>query len=802
MENNNKNILSSNQDEIDIKKIILSYLKHWKWFVLSCIVFFTLAFFQLRYAIPQYNAYAKIMLVEDSGVSNPAELLLKDLGQFSNSESKKIEDEIQILKSRKLMKGVVDSLDLNLQFFVKGRFHDTQYFPNDTSPVQITFDNAENKIHESSFTFSVLITSATSFEFIYTPKSSEEEVIKKHSFGKEFSTPIGPITLTPDIKKIDNLVGQTIYVKIRPLESLAEHYKNKISISQTSELSKVINLSLTDAVANKAKAIINTLINHYNFTSIEAKNLKSNNTADFINKRIDLIATDLSKADDKIQQFKTGNKLTDITSEADLYLNASTQTEQSLASSKTQYSMINFMKSQISDNSLTRIPSNVGLADGSVNTMASKYNELLDRRDKLLKSSNEKNPIIVNLDQQLHSLKSSLKQSLDNSAEAVGLQIRSLENQSAKISSKIYAVPGQVRESRDIQREQGIKESLYLYLLQKREEATISLISTSPNAKIIDEAHTNYSPVSPNRKITFLASIIIGLCIPFGIIFISQLLDNKIHNKEDLEKITKGIMVLGEIPRVDNSNKTLIESNDRSILSESFRIIRTNFDFIKRSRNNQRHNNIIFITSTINGEGKSFFSLNMALTVANTGKKVLLIGADVRNPQIYSAFNQKKNNNINKTSKIGLTEYLADNSISISETINNYKINNINIDILLSGKVPPNPAELLMSDRMKNLFTSVEKDYDYVIVDTAPSMLVTDTLLISQYAGHTIYITRADHTEKKILNFAKELHAENKLNNMMLVVNDVKQSNFGYGARYGYYGAPEKKSFFKKLKKG
>ncbi|WP_298345962.1 polysaccharide biosynthesis tyrosine autokinase [uncultured Algibacter sp.] len=794
---NHRNTLSDKQDDIDIKKIILSYLKHWKWFVLSCLIFSTLAFFYLRYETPQFNAYAKIMLMDDDGVSNPADLLLKDLGQLSNSENKKIEDEIEILKSRSLMKGVVKRLDLNRQFFVKGRFHDTQYFPNNNSPVDITFIESDSVVYKSNFSFNVYITSPTTFDFIYTPKSQDEEVSKKYVFGKNFPTPIGDIILTPNTKKIDNFIGQTIYIRIKSLEALAEHYKSRVKISQASELSKVLNLSLNDASPNKAKAILNTLVDEYNRTSIEAKNEKSNNTADFINKRIDLIATDLSEVDNKIQQFKTGNKLTNVTSEADLYLNASTRTEQSLATSKTEYSMVNFMKNQINDDVLTRIPSNVGLADGSINSMASKYNELLDKRDKLLKSSSEKNPIIVTLDQQLNNLKNSLKQSLDNSAKSIGLQIKSLENQSAKISQKIYAVPGQVRESRDIQREQGIKESLYLYLLQKREEATISLISTSPNAKIIDEAHTNYFPVSPNRKITFMASLIVGLGIPFGIIFILQLLDNRIHNKEDLEKIIKNIMVLGEVPRIDKGDKALIEHNDRSILSESFRIIRTNFDFIKRSKNEHKYNNIVFVTSTINGEGKSFFSLNMALTLANTGKRVLLIGADVRNPQIYSAIKKEKA----KNEKLGLTEYLADKSVKIVDTINNYVINDIDIDILLSGKVPPNPAELLMSDRIEDLFNKVSEEYDYVIVDTAPSMLVTDTLLISQYAGHTIYLTRADHTEKKILNFAKELHAEDKLNNMMLVVNDVKQSNFGYGAKYGYYGTPEKKGFFGRFKK-
>lgn len=786
-------------NNIDFKKVLITYLKQWKWFVLSCILCGTLAFFKLRYTAPEYNAYAKIMLVDDNGVSNPAEEILKDLGKMPNTKSKKVEDEIEVLKSRKLMIGVVNRLKLNKIFLTEGRIHKTEHFPFSKAPLKINFLASDSIINNSKFGFSINITSKTSFNYIYT--KNEEETITKSFFGKNVKTPIGDILITPNTNNINNYINQTFTIQILPVEKVAELYRNAIKIGQASEFSMVLNLSLNDKVVNRAKAVIDTLIDEYNRTSIEEKSAKSNNTAEFINKRINLIASDLGKVDDEIEQFKTGNKLTDITSEANIYLQSSAQTEQDLAISRTEYNKINFMKNQLDEDSFERIPANIGLANSSVNSIANKYNELLDNRNRLLKSSNEKNPIIVNLDQQLNALKNNLRSSLNNSADAIGLQIKSLENQSSKLSSKIYAVPGQVRKSRDIEREQGIKESLYLYLLQKREEATISLISTSPNAKIVDSANSTYIAVSPNKTITYFTAIIIGLCIPFGFFYVKNLLDTKIHNKEDLENLIKNITVLGEIPRVTGNNN-LIEQNDRSILSESFRIIRTNFDYLRRKTKIENYNNVVFVTSTINGEGKSFFSLNMALTVANTGKKVLLIGADVRNPQIYSAFNQKKNNNINKTSKIGLTEYLANNSIGISETINNYKINNINIDILLSGKVPPNPAELLMSDRMKNLFSSVEKDYDYVIVDTAPSMLVTDTLLISQYAGHTIYITRADHTEKKILNFAKELHAENKLNNMMLVVNDVKQSNFGYGARYGYYGAPEKKSFFKKLKKG
>jgi len=289
----------------------------------------------------------------------------------------------------------------------------------------------------------------------------------------------------------------------------------------------------------------------------------------------------------------------------------------------------------------------------------------------------------------------------------------------------------------------------------------------------------------------------LGLLIPFGIFYVKDLLDNKIHNKEDIEKTLNNITVLGEIPNLSSKEiDGLIKKNDRSLLSESFRIIRTNFDFVRKGRQVENYDNVIFVTSTIKGEGKSLFSKNMALTLANTDKKVLLIGADIRNPQVQGILKNQKNNPV--INKIGLTEYVVDSSISESEAIGSYLINDISIDILFSGKIPPNPAELLMSNRLKDLFDAVSKQYDYVIVDTAPSMLVTDTLLFSQYAGHTIYMTRADYTEKRILNFVNELHDEEKLKGMMLVVNDVKQSNFGYGAKYGYYAAQEKRGFFRR----
>jgi capsular exopolysaccharide synthesis family protein len=784
-------------DHIDIKKAITTYLKQWKWFALSCIICICLAYVYLRYTPPQYNASAKIMLVDENAKSNPAGEILKDLSKISLPNEMEIEDEIQVLGSRTMIQGVVQSLDLNKQFFNQGRIYNSEFYPNQSAPIKINYIASDSIINNSKFSFRVQIVSETAFNFIYTPTLGDE-ISMKCFFGKNINSPVGDLVITPNTQKISNLINQSIIIQINPVYKVAELYRKRIKLSLADKFSSVIDLSLNDYDAKKAKNVLDKLIDDYNRISIEEKNIKSNDIANFIDERVDLMATDLSKVDGKIEQFKTGNKLTDISSEAELFLNQNAQTEQELAMSQTALNMVNYMENQISDDTYSRIPSNVGLDDGGINSIASKYNELLNERDRLLKSSNEKNPIIVNLDQELNNLKNGLRQSLKNSSKTISLKIRNLENQSARMNSKIYAVPGQIRKSRDIEREQGIKESLYLYLLQKREEATISLVGNSPNARIIDNADSTNIPVSPNKRIIYLASIIIGCSIPFAFFYVKEMLDTKIHNKEDLENIINNIPVLGEIPKLNNrKGDLLVKLNDRSVLSESFRLIRTNFDYVQKGRSTKDYNNVIFVTSTIHGEGKSFFSMNMALTIANTNKSVLLIGADIRNPQIFSALKTKRKET---RPKIGLTEYLVDKSIVVGKTINEYDINDIKIDILLSGKIPPNPAELLMSDRLKELFDSVSEQYDYVIVDTAPSMMVTDTLLISGFAGHTIYLARAGYTEKQILNFAKDLHSDKKLNGMMLVVNDVNQSNFGYGAKYGYYGAPEKKSWFRRNK--
>jgi len=793
LETNQPFIQNTTTNSFDLKKTLSLYVKKWPWFILCLVACATIAFFYLRYQTPQYEAVSNIMLISEQDQTSPG-AVFSDLSMFSESEDAKVEDEILVITSRGVIEEVVKTLKLNLQYFTKGRILESEIYKN--APISINFIASDSIINQTNFNFYVEVVSELAFEY----RATEDAEPQRYTFGATIPTFFGGMVITPNSnseKKLD-LTDTELRVQMTSVEVLTESLRNRIDVYQSGKSSKIVSISLVDPLPEKAKDIINALIAEYDRYSTYIKNIRSKNTSSFIDSRIDLIASDLVSVDDSIVRFKTSNKITDVTSEAGQFLSSSAQNEQLLDESKTQLRVLEYMNESLQDDaSYAPIPGNLGSGDPAISALASRYSELLANRERLLRSAGEKNLVVVELDQSLNAIRENLKQNIDNAKKSLRIRMSSLENQSERINSKIFSVPGQERKLRSIERKQGIKESLYLYLLQKREEAAITLTATSPNLKIVDEAYSYGDPVSPNTKVIYMAALFLGLFIPFSVIYVKDLLDTKIHNREDLEGSIKDITVLGELPRLKGKElSSLVKRNDRSLLSESFRIIRTNFDYVRRGRHVKKYDNVIFVTSTINGEGKSFFSINMALTLANTDKRVLLIGADIRNPKTdLGIINQNKK----RVSKIGLTEYLSDDAILVGEAIETYEVENNKIDVILSGKIPPNPAELLMSDRMEPLFDKVSDQYDYVIVDTAPSMLVTDTLLFSHFAGHTIYITRADYTEKPLLNFVKDLHDKQKLKGMMLVVNDVDQANFGYGARYGYYGAPKKKSFFKRF---
>lgn len=770
-------------EALDIKEIIRTYSKHWKWFLASLVVFASLAGIYLRYTTPEYLAEAKIQILDDQSSGGGIDLF-KELDIFSGGKAQ-VEDEIEIINSRSNFIEVAQDLGLNTKMYVLGQIKDSEIYYN--KPVKINFIAPDSVIHSADYTFYLTLASSTTFGFT----EEEDSPVKVYAYGKNLSTPIGDVLITPDIENIDRYKEKRLRVEVRPLHRIAEGYRNKMNIYSTEEFSNIVNFSLEDPIPEKARDIINNVIRVYNRNGIEDKKIIADKTSNFIDDRISDISLNLSTVDQSAEDLKTSRGLTDIQSEANINLNVGASNRQELANFRTQLNIAAGMQDLVEQQEdFDVLPGNIGLDDPTINNTTAQYNKLVLERQRLLKSSTEKSPIVQNLDQELEGLKRTMLSGLNSKVNSLNMQVNTLSSQQALINSRIYSAPGNERALRDITRQQQTTESLYLYLLQKREEAQIAWASASPKSKIIDFAYNpSEFPDSPKRKMIYLASMIIGFLIPFGVIYTKDLLDNKVHNMHTLEKISMDIPVLGELPKISKNEEKIVLGDDRSVLAEALRIVRTNLDYLIKTKKNSGKNNVIFVTSSVPGEGKTFLSSNLAMILASTNKKVVLIGADIRNPKLYTFFMGSqidKLSDVSRNKDKGLTEYLYSHNLLPRDIINPMLVHKNTIDVVYSGRIPPNPAELLMSERLKELLSEMSEMYDYVIVDTAPLMVVSDTLLISEHADHLIYLTRAGVTERKAIEFPIKLQEEGKIKGLCFVVNDVKVSNLGYGGKYGY----------------
>lgn len=772
--------------EKSLKDTVVFYTRKWKWFLFSLILVLSLAYAFIRYSPPKYEAVAQIQILEERGAS-PELSVFQDLDLFSGAKNK-VEDEIRIIGSRSNFLQVVQELGLNVSLYELGKITDSEIYSGDF-PFKINFIEPDSVIFKKKHTFYIdLLDKPTTFRY------SEEDNSpgKLMAFGKNIDSPIGNVLLTPNNENLNKFENSKIRVEVRPIDELARYYKSKTTIREAEELSNIINLNLEDPVQQKAVDILASLIKTYNTNAVGDKKAIADKTSEFIDNRIADIYGDLSQVDQSAETYKSGRGITDVASQSNINLNVGAANKQELENASVQLNIAASMKDYVDGQSSHEVlPSNIGLSDPSIANTTAKYNELVLERNRLLKSSNEKNPIIVNLDEQLNGLKRTLESSLNSITNNLGLKVNNLSSQQSSINARIYAAPKNERALRDITRRQQTTESLYLYLLQKREEAQISYASAAPKSKTVDNAYANGDdPISPRKKIIYMAAFIFGLAIPFSIFYVSDLLDNKVKNKVSFEKIVKNVPVLAEFPELGRREDKLLRDNDRSILSESFRIFRTNLDYIiKSKRKETKKSNLIFVTSSVSGEGKTFVSTNLAMIIATTNKRVLLVGADVRNPKIYSFFDDKNIDRLktaDRSKDKGLTDFLFDDSLNLRDVTTPMLAYSNSIDVVYSGKIPPNPAELLMNKRIGELFSKASDLYDYVIVDTAPLMLVTDTLLISEYADHTVYVVRAGVTENKIVEFPIKLKKEGKLKGLSFVVNDVKQTNLGYSGKYGY----------------
>ena len=773
------------EKDINIRELIKPYLDRWLWFVVGAFLALLGGYLFIKLSTPIYRTETTILVKDAKNNKLPEGASgLFDLSGIGGMNVNSIENEIEILKSKKLIEQVVKDLGLTVEVYQEDAFTKKELY-KDTSPIIINVIGEKKDASDEQKKLDILLEIKGSELILSSDKMSD---VIRTTYNKTISLPNANIIIqkNPAYKgeKIEELL-----LKVYNTERIVNYYREILSIAPKDKDATVIGITLDLPIKAKTQDFLNKLVVVYNQDAINDKNSESKKTKDFIDERIAIIAKELGDVENEKQSFKTENQITDIATETKINLETNAQARARQLEVDSQLELTNALMDYLSKQGDYQIlPNNIGLSDASAGNVINSYNQLIIERNRLLENSTAQNPVVIDITKKINSMRFSVMETLSKNRPGLQLERNKYLEEQGKLMSRISKVPTQEKLFRSIERQQQIKENLYLLLLQKREETQLSLAVTAPKAKIVDYAHSTEKPVAPKKLIIMLAALLVGIVLPFGIIYIRELLDNKIKTKHDIEKLSQTV-VLAELPKIRKGESDIVGRNDMSPMAEAFRILITNMNFMIPKKEKGK---VVFVTSTIKGEGKTFASVNLALTLANPNRKVIIIGSDIRNPQLQR---YDKNSRV----YMGLTEFLYDENVTLDKVIHQSNMNP-HLDVIYSGAIPPNPTELLTNGRYQVLLETLKPLYDYIIVDTAPLMLVTDTFLFADLADTTLYVTRSNYTEEKLIDFANKNIKANKIKNVGFVLNDVSKSNLGYGNKYGYgYGAKEK-TLFDKIK--
>jgi len=746
------------QEEISIIEIFFHYLHFWKFFIFSVLICLGVAYVYLLYTTPQYRVYSRVLINDDrKGQSMDMTSAFNDIGVIRPKSN--IDNEVEILRSQTLMKSVVDSLQLNISYFKKGRIKTREIYKQ--TPVFVSVSDVM-----ASGTFTVDLAS----ENVLLIHSDRENFNQKVEMDKDLVSPWGILHFTPNLFTTESF----------PIEvSVRSFYLPSIDISTVNKTSSVAEISIMTPTPRKGQDIINTLVAQYNKNVIDDKNYVARNTIAFIDGRLSSVTGELQNAEEKVENYMKEKGITDLSAQGQIVLSSSGSYNNQIMDAELQMERLKNIQDYLMNpvNKENGVPSNSGINDPTVISLINKYNDQILAKKNATGGMTEIHPLYIEYNNQIALIRADLLKGISITENSIQSAIKGLQRQDNINMGKARDLPTQARESRDLSRTQALKESLYTYLLQKREDTGLSLVTATPNAKVIDPASFSTTfLVLPKRMLIMLIALIIGIILPVIIIYLRDFLDDKIHTKDD---ITRAISApfLGVVP-VTKSDDPFPVLKVRSSMSERFRTIISNLEFIVGSERRK----IIAVTSFSGGDGKSFFSRNLAMSLATLGKKTLLIDLDLRKSVLVKTLGLKD-------SQKGSAMFLSDPKIQVNDIIDTSHTFHKNLDIIPVHIFPPNPAELLSSQRLEQLFQTIGKDYEYVIVDTAPIGLVADAYNINAYSLATIFLLRADYSLKKTLGEIKELYKDNRLNNLSVVLNAVSAENiYGYGYGYGHYG--------------
>ena len=774
---------AGNDDFLRIQDLFVLCLAKWYWFVISLAILLGAATIYLLKTPPVYTRSASLLIKEDgnSGSANEAAGVLGDIDIFRTNTN--INNEMLSLQSPAVMYEVVKRLHLDVNYTTDGRFYNPVIYGSD-NPYEVTFFDLGDS-ESASFTIRpekdgrVKLT-----DFTRNDEDADGDVTT--ALSDTVQSPLGRLIVSA--RPGSTAAPLTVYVSRTSLQSATTDYSERLTVALNDEKSTVVNLTLQDVCIQRAEDVLNTLISVYNENWVKDKNQIAVSTSMFINERLGVIERELGNVDEDISSYKSENLLPDVQAAASMYMTESSETNAKIQTLNTQLSMTRYIRSYLTGtaNRNQLLPANSGIENSGIENQISEYNTMQLRRNDLVANSSESNPLVVDMDHSLRSLRDAIIRTLDNYVTTLNTQLRALQQSARQTTERIAANPSQGKYLLSVERQQKVKESLYLFLLQKREENELSQAFTAYNTRVIMPPSGSMVPTAPQKKNILLVAFAIGLIVPVAIIFLRESMNTRIRGRKDLDALT--LPFVGEIPQAatkkkgtsdkksTENNPIVVHEGSRDIINEAFRVLRTNLEFMT---DKEQHSNVIVVTSFNPGSGKSFLAMNIAVSLAIKQKKVLVIDGDMRHGSTSAYIGSPHT---------GLSNYLSGHVNNLKDIIVT-DARHANLQFLPVGTIPPNPTELLFSDRLKQLIDTVRSQYDYIFIDCPPIEMVADTQIIEQLADRTLFVVRTGLLERSMLPELQRIYDEKKYKNMALILNGTVGSGGHYGYRYGYrYG--------------
>lgn len=762
---------------VNVGDIILKYSKHWKWFLVSVFLCLSIALVYLKTVDPTYYVVSNIKLRSNEEGAKIATSLVRSFGLGGIAGSETITDQAAIMSSQSHMRDMIYELGLHTTYDLKKFPFDKSLY--NTSPIILDIPRSLADTLTMPIEFNIKIKSDKSIDI--KAETDDGKLAEAHftSFPVELKTGYGTFVF----KNSGKSIGRESYdleVNLYGLDYAAEKFKDRINIGPTTDKSDIIYLSIKEVDRQRGRDILNKLIELYNQDAKSEKNEEAENTASFINDRIDLLGAELKQLETKLETFKKENGITNLTVESKAFIDKYHELQEKTTEASIQMDIVSMLDNYVKDpqHKYDLIPTNTGV-NGGVYEAIKAYNSAILERSRLLQNTKESNPVIISLDEQIDKLRKNVQTSVSSTKQDLSLRKKDWSGLESEMQSRLSEMPQQEREYIEIERQRQVKSDLYVFLLTKMEETQLTLASTTPKAKVIDAAYNIWKPIAPRKIMTLIIALLIGLCIPVIILYLLDVFKFKIASKEELVEATS-VPVLGEICLDKNAGNIAISEGITTSTAELFRLVRTNLQFMMK-----KDEKVILVTSSVSGEGKSFFTVNLALSFSLIkNKKVVLVGLDIRNPKLSEYLSIKEKN--------GMTVFLASDEMKPEDIILHRSDLHDNIYVIPAGPIPPNPAELLLNDRLDEMFDYLRANFDYIIVDTAPVGMVSDTFCLDRVSDATVYLFRANYTNKSYLKFAESIIEEKKLKNMSIVINGTTtKAAYGYG--YGHQSTISKK---------